>query len=76
MRKARKIALQLGMAQVGGSDAHYAPEVGLAFTIIDASAEPETVIKAVKNSLCKPYGRAIPLGLRLKRELLAFAKRF
>jgi len=71
VKKAQKIASSLGMPQIAGSDAHYAPEIGSAYTLVEAEPNCEDVIKAISKGLCEPYGKAIPLGVRLKRELLA-----
>jgi hypothetical protein len=76
VRHSQKIASRLGMAQVGGSDAHYGPEIGCAYTIVDAESEVEEIVKSITNGLCKPFGRAIPLTTRLKRELLVLKRKF
>lgn len=78
VKKAREIALTLKMSQVAGSDAHYAPEIGSAYTIIDVKAELDCdeIFKAIKQGLCQPFGNAIPLMLRLKREILALKRKF
>ena len=34
-----KIASRLGIARVAGSDAHYGPEIGCAYTVVDAELE-------------------------------------
>lgn len=65
----------LGVASVAGSDAHYGPEIGYAYTIVDAELALEEIIKEIKKGLCQPFGRAIPLSLRLKREILVFKRR-
>lgn len=75
-RKAREIAKSLGVPQVGGSDAHYAPEIGLAYTLIDAEPDCDKMVKAISRGLCEPIGRAIPLWLRLKREMLALKTKY
>lgn len=78
VKKAQKIASTLKMSQVAGSDAHYAPEIGSAYTIIDVEVELncDEIFKAIKQGLCQPFGNAIPLKLRLKREILALKRRF
>lgn len=70
-RQALEIAKSLGAPQVGGSDAHYAPEIGSAYTLVDAEPDCEKVVKAISKGLCEPFGKAIPLETRLKREFLA-----
>ncbi|MEM1539840.1 MAG: CehA/McbA family metallohydrolase [Candidatus Bathyarchaeia archaeon] len=75
-RQALEMAKNLGIPQVGGSDAHYAPEIGLAYTLVDAELDCEEVVKAISKGLCEPFGRAIPLGTRLKREILAIKMKY
>ena len=75
VEKSRQIAYRLGLPQVGGSDAHYGPEIGLAHTIIDAEPTGEDIVNAVKKGMCEPFGEAIPFLLRAKREFLVLGKR-
>jgi hypothetical protein len=70
VKNSRKMASRLGIAQVAGSDAHYGPEIGCAYTLVDAELEVDEIIKAISKGLCQPFGRAIPLTIRLKRKLL------
>jgi predicted metal-dependent phosphoesterase TrpH len=76
IKKGQKIASRLGIVQVGGSDAHYGPEIGCAYTIVNAESEIEDIVKSITNGLCQPFGKAIPLTTRLKRELLLLGKKF
>jgi len=76
VNNSRKMASRLGIAQVAGSDAHYGPEIGCAYTIVDAELEVGEIIKAISKGLCQPFGRAIPLTTRLKREILSLKRRF
>ena len=76
VKNSRKMASRLGIAQVAGSDAHYGPEIGCAYTLVDAELEVDEIIKAISKGLCQPFGRAIPLTTRLKREILSLKRRF
>jgi len=76
VKHSQRIASRLGIAGVGGSDAHYSPEIGYAHTIVDAELEVDKIIKAISKGLCQPFGRAIPLTTRLKRELLLLKRKF
>jgi predicted metal-dependent phosphoesterase TrpH len=76
VRLAREIAATLGTPQVAGSDAHFAPEIGSAYTVIDAELDCEKAVKAISKGLCEPFGNAIPLQLRLKREILALKTKY
>ncbi|MDH5448404.1 MAG: CehA/McbA family metallohydrolase [Candidatus Bathyarchaeota archaeon] len=75
VRKNRKMADKLNFPQTGGSDAHYALEVGMAYTVIDAEKEVDEVVKAIKRGAVVPFGRSIPWGVRLKRVFLRAKKR-
>lgn len=78
VKKAQEIASNLKLAKVAGSDAHYAPEIGSAYTLMDIETELDCdeIFRAIKQGLCQPFGKAVPLGLRLKREILALTRRF
>ncbi|MEM3731634.1 MAG: CehA/McbA family metallohydrolase [Candidatus Bathyarchaeia archaeon] len=75
VKQCEKIASRLGMAQIGGSDAHYGPEIGCAYTMVDAESSVEDVVKSISRGSCQPFGRAIPLTVRLKREILALKRK-
>jgi predicted metal-dependent phosphoesterase TrpH len=70
-----KIASRLGIARVAGSDAHYGPEIGCAYTLVDAELGIEDIIKGLRKGLCQPFGKAIPLTIRLKREFLVLKRK-
>ena len=70
-----KIASRLGKPRLAGSDAHYGPEIGCAYTIVNAEANANDVIKAICRGLCQPFGKAIPWTVRLKRIVEANRRR-
>jgi len=76
VRKNRKMAVKLGFPQTGGSDAHCAPEVGMAYTVIDAEKDVGEVVKAIKRGSVVPFGRSIPWSIRLRRVFLRVKKRW
>ena len=76
VKRSEEIASRLGIARVAGSDAHYGPEIGYAYTLVNAEPEVDEIVKAISKGLCSPYGRAIPLTTRLKKELLILKKNF
>lgn len=76
VRKNRDMANKLNLPQTGGSDAHYAPEVGMAHSLIDAEADVGEIVKAIKKGAVKPFGRSIPWSMRLKREFAAIRRNF
>lgn len=76
VNRSRRIASRLQIPMIGGSDAHYGPEIGCAYTLLEAEPNVEIVIRALSKGLCQPFGVAIPLKTRLKREFLVLKKKF
>jgi len=76
VRHTEKIASRLGIARVAGSDAHYGPEIGYAYTLVNAESEVGGVVDAIRKGLCSPHGKAIPLTMRFKKELLLLKRKF
>ncbi len=74
-RKNRKLAAGLGLPQTGGSDAHSGPEVGMAFTRVDAEPDVDDIARAIKKGAVMPFGRSITWNMRLLREYLTIKKR-
>lgn len=75
VKRARSLAQRLNLPQVAGTDAHFASEIGLAYTIVDAEPTVQSVIEAVRKGHCEPRGRAIPWSLRLKKNLIMLEMR-
>jgi len=69
VHKNRKIAVQLSLPQTGGSDAHFAPEIGMAYTRINAEKTLKDVVKTIRSGEVTPWGRGIPWHMRLGRLL-------
>jgi predicted metal-dependent phosphoesterase TrpH len=67
-RQAHKLAERLKLPKVAGTDAHYAPVIGQAYTLIDAEANVEAIIKAIVNGNCEPAGTAMSLAMRLENQ--------
>ena len=67
-RKAHQLAERLKLPKVAGTDAHYAPVIGQAYTLVDSEANIEAIIKAVTDGRCEPTGTAIPLSMRLANQ--------
>lgn len=76
VKHGERIASRLGIARVAGSDAHYGPEIGYAYTFVNADLEVDEIIKAISKGSCLPFGSAIPLKVRLQREILVFKRKF
>jgi predicted metal-dependent phosphoesterase TrpH len=76
MNRARQLATRLNLPEVGGTDAHYGPEIGYAYTLIDSGPRTELVIEAIQKGMCSPAGKAIPWRIRLERQLQKRTKHF
>jgi predicted metal-dependent phosphoesterase TrpH len=74
VRRSEELASRLGIPRVAGSDAHYGPEIGCAYTEVKAELVVQDIISAIKKGMCQPFGKGIPVGMRLRREFLSFRK--
>ncbi len=70
VKRSKKLASSLGIPEVGGTDAHYGPEIGCAYTLVDSELKVDQALKAIGKGMCQPFGKAIPWKLRLKKEFL------
>lgn len=71
----RKMAVDLNLPQTAGSDAHYAPEIGFAYTLIDADPEVDEIVKAIRNGATVAFGKAIPWRIRFEKEVLSLKRK-
>jgi len=71
----RKLATRLNLPQTAGSDSHYAPEIGAAYTIIEADPDVDEIIQAIKGGATLPLGRSIPWRVRLRRGALSLKRK-
>jgi len=76
VRRGEEIASRLGITGVAGSDAHYGPEIGYAYTLVNAESEVDEIVTAIRKGSCSPHGKAIPIAMRLKKELLLLKRKF
>lgn len=68
-KKAQEIADRFRISRVAGSDAHYGPAVGYAYTLIDAEPQVDAISKAIIKGLCQPFGKPIPATLKLEKQI-------
>jgi len=70
VRKAEETAKKLGLVRVAGTDSHYGPQIGYAYTVIEV-AEPtvEAISKAIVEGNCQPFGQEVPVILNVQQEL-------
>jgi predicted metal-dependent phosphoesterase TrpH len=74
VKNAQKIASRLAIARVAGSDAHYPPEIGYAYTLVEAGLDIDDVVKSIQRGTCQPFGSAIPIKVKLKKELASLKR--
>jgi predicted metal-dependent phosphoesterase TrpH len=75
VKRNEELASRLDIARVAGSDAHFGPEIGCAYTLIDAASNVDDVVDAIRKKKCQPFGKGIPVTTRLKRILSTVRKR-
>jgi predicted metal-dependent phosphoesterase TrpH len=75
VKKAQEAAERFGLSRVAGTDAHYGPQIGYAYTEIEA-AEPsvEAITAAIVKGDCQPFGRSVPLVVDLQQQFLRFKR--
>lgn len=70
VRKAQETAKLLNLSRVGGTDAHYGPQVGYGYTVIDAEPnDVEAIAKAIVDGRCEAFGRPVPVFLNLEQTV-------
>ena len=67
VRKAEEVAARFKLPRVAGTDAHYAPAIGYAYTVVDAEANVDAIVKAIAKGQCQPFGESVPLRLKLEK---------
>jgi len=71
VKKAEETAERFKLSRVAGTDAHYGPQIGYGYTVIEASElSVEAVAKAIVDRRCQPFGQPVPLVINLKQQLL------
>jgi hypothetical protein len=74
-KKAGEIAQKLNLPCVGGTDAHYGPTIGYAYTVIDSEPNVDAIAKAIVDGKCQPFGQEVPLTLNLERRYKMIKRR-
>lgn len=70
---ARKAAAKMGIATTGGSDAHWAEDVGLAYTEFPEDVKDEKgVLEALKTGRCKGCVNEVKMNRKVERLLRAY----
>jgi len=71
----KRFAAGLGLPQTGGSDSHYAPEIGAAYTIVEADPDVDEIGCAIKRGAVFPVGKGISWKTRLERTALGLKRK-
>ena len=66
--KAEKLAKRFNLPRVAGTDAHYGPVIGCAYTIIEAEPNVEAILDAIVKGRCEPAGTSISLMMRFENQ--------
>jgi predicted metal-dependent phosphoesterase TrpH len=75
IRKAQETAERLKLPCVAGTDAHYGPQIGFAYTSIDSEPKVDNIIQAILKGKCSAFGEAIPLYLKMKKQIRFYEKK-
>ena len=73
-RKANELAERFKLPKTAGTDAHYGPVIGRAYTIIEAEPTVESIVNAIANGQCQPMGNVISWSMRLENQGRFFKK--
>lgn len=69
VKKATETAERLNLSKVAGTDAHYGPQIGYGYTVIEAEeASVEAITRAIVEGHCQPFGQPVPFTLNLMQE--------
>ena len=71
----KRFADNLNLPETGGSDSHYAPEIGSAYTVIDSDLNVEDIVRAIKCGSTFAVGNGVPWKIRLERAAYGLKKR-
>lgn len=74
-RLGKKFAARLSLPQTGGSDSHYAPEIGTAYTVVKADPNVDEIVNAIKRGATVPEGNGIPWKIRMRRAALGWKRK-
>jgi len=71
----QKFATRLKLPQTAGSDSHYAPEIGAAYTVIQADPDVNEIVQAITRGATIPVGKPIPWRMRLEGKALSLKRK-
>jgi predicted metal-dependent phosphoesterase TrpH len=70
VKMARDAAEKFKLSQVAGTDAHYGPQIGYGYTVIDVEeVTVEAVARAIVAGHCQAQGQQVPLVLNVQQQI-------
>ncbi len=71
VKKAEEAAEKFKLSRVAGTDAHYGPQIGYGYTVIDTE-EPsvDAIAKAIVEGHCQAFGQQVPIVLNMRQQIL------
>ena len=72
--KAEKLAKRFNLPRVAGTDAHFGPVIGCAYTIVDSEPNLEAILGAIIKGKCEPAGGSISMRMRIENQGRFFKK--
>lgn len=70
VKLARETADRLNLSRVAGTDAHFGPQIGFGYTVIEAEDNTtEAVCRAIVAGRCKPFGQPVPPQMNFEMTL-------
>jgi predicted metal-dependent phosphoesterase TrpH len=67
-RKAVELGDRLGLPKVAGTDAHWGPVIGRAYTVIESEPTVENIIKAITQGRCSTAGTCLSMSMRIQNQ--------
>jgi predicted metal-dependent phosphoesterase TrpH len=67
-QKAQETAERLRLPKVAGTDAHWGPIIGRAYTLIESGPTIEEILQAVLKGQCSAAGQGLSLRLRIENQ--------
>ncbi|HIE31953.1 MAG TPA: PHP domain-containing protein [Methanosarcinales archaeon] len=74
-RKAERMALEMGIPAVAGSDAHAVMMIGYAVTEIAAESSQQAVLDAIRNGKTRVYGKRTPIKFFAAQMIRGWCRR-
>ena len=66
VKKAAEAAEKYSLSRVAGTDSHYGPQIGYAYTTIEAEPNVEAIMKAIVDGHCEAHGTPVPVLLNVQ----------